>query len=117
MGLGQELLRLIHLQPLDRQVGGWDWGGKQGAWGTEFQEVPAPEVQVQSQHPTVRGFLILHTLGATFSEREQWAQRQKQWVLILVPSLHGLHMSLNLAELMLGIHKDKLRWIHEHTSS
>lgn len=53
------------LQPLDRQVGGWDWGeGKQGAWGTEFQEIPAPEVQVQSQHSTVR-LLILHTLGAT----------------------------------------------------
>ena len=53
-----ELWRRIQLQPLGKQVGGWDKGrGKQGAWGTEFQEVPAPEVQVQSQHPTVRASL------------------------------------------------------------
>ena len=65
--------------------------------------------------PNSEGFLTLHTLGATLVRVAQ-AQRQKQWVLIVVPSLHGLDMSLNLSEPTLGIHKDKLRWIHEHTS-
>ena len=61
-----ELLRPIHLQPLGAWVAGLGLGrGKQGAWSTEFQEVPTLRDASSESTPKSEGFLTLHTLGVT----------------------------------------------------
>ena len=60
-----ELQRPIHLQPLGGQVGGWDWGeASQVLRAQDFRRSSSRGASSEST-PNSKGFLTLHTLGAT----------------------------------------------------